>query len=366
MKMAGKFKKVTRGMLVFLAIVSVGIWFKPADEYSDSERRELALFPEISIENVLSGRFMSDFEAYVTDQFPFRNEWRQVKAWLSGSVLGQTDQNGYYMAEGHISKMEYPLKEDSVQRAIDRMHYIYDKYIKDVNANVYYSIIPDKNYVLAKEHGYLAMDYEKLFGMLDSDFGSMEKIDILHLLTLDDYYTTDLHWRQENLLDVADTLLEGMGQDAKASYELKKLEVPFYGVYASQSAYDVDGDAMYYWMNDSLEQCVVYNYETNQTTTVYNMEKANGKDPYEMFLSGSVSLLSMENPDAATDQQLIVFRDSFGSSIGPLFAEAYEKVMFVDIRYIHPDLLGKYVDFENADVLFLYSTSVLNNGDTFK
>ena len=231
---------------------------------------------------------------------------------------------------------------------------------------MYYSIIPDKNYFLAEANGYLAMDYENLFGILDNAFEEMTEIDITNQLILDDYYTTDLHWRQENLMDVADFLLEGMGQDLKGDYELQKLDVPFYGVYASQSAYDAKADNICYWTNEQLEQYRAYNYETKKTTGVYDMDKAYGKDPYEMFLSGPVSLVHVENANAVSEKNLIVFRDSFGSSVAPLLVEPYAKVTFVDIRYIHPDLLGNYVDFENADVLFLYSTSVLNNGDTFK
>ena len=32
----------------------------------------------------------------------------------------------------------------------------------------------------------------------------------------------------------------------------------------------------------------------------------------------------------------------------------------VDIRYIQSDLVGQFVDFENADVLFIYSGTILN------
>ena len=366
MKMAGKFKKVTRGMLVFLAIVSVGIWLKPADDYSDSERRELAQFPKVSLESVFSGRFMSDFEDYVTDQFPFRKELRQIKAWFGENVLRQNDQNDYYRAEGHLSKMEYPLNTASVQRAMGRINYVYKKYLNDADANVYYSIIPDKNYFLAEDYGYLAMDYEELFAMLDADLAGMKNIEIKDKLSLDDYYQTDLHWRQENLMDVAETLLDAMGQEMQATYGTVELDVPFNGVYASQSAFSVDSESMYYLTNAALEASLVYNYENKQTGPVYDMEKAYDKDPYEMFLSGPVSLMTIENPEALTQNHLILFRDSFGSSIAPLLVEAYAKITLVDIRYMHPDLLGNYVDFENADVLFLYSTSVLNNGDTFK
>ena len=85
-----------------------------------------------------------------------------------------------------------------------------------------------------------------------------------------------------------------------------------------------------------------------------------------MFLSGSLSLITIENPNATTDKELVIFRDSFGSSIAPLLVEGYAKVTLVDIRYIASDLVGRFVDFENQDVLFLYSTLVLNNSVTLK
>ena len=85
-----------------------------------------------------------------------------------------------------------------------------------------------------------------------------------------------------------------------------------------------------------------------------------------MFLSGSKSLLTIENPNATTDKELIIFRDSFGSSIAPLLAEGYAKITLVDIRYMSPNMLGNFMEFTDQDVLFLYSTGVLNNSITIK
>ena len=85
-----------------------------------------------------------------------------------------------------------------------------------------------------------------------------------------------------------------------------------------------------------------------------------------MFLSGARSLLTIENPNAKTDKELIVFRDSFGSSMVPLLVQDYKTVTLVDIRYMNPAMLGRFVDFHGQDVLFLYSTLVLNNSSTIK
>ena len=73
----------------------------------------------------------------------------------------------------------------------------------------------------------------------------------------------------------------------------------------------------------------------------------------------------IDNPNALTEDELIVFRDSFGSSILPLIAEAYRTVYVVDIRTVSPATLGSVIDFSGKDVLFLYSTTVLNT-KTFK
>ena len=61
-----------------------------------------------------------------------------------------------------------------------------------------------------------------------------------------------------------------------------------------------------------------------------------------------------------------MFRDSFGSSLIPLLTRDYKMVTLVDIRYIHPDQIGQYVTFEAQDILFLYSTLILNNGRSLK
>ena len=62
----------------------------------------------------------------------------------------------------------------------------------------------------------------------------------------------------------------------------------------------------------------------------------------------------------------MVFRDSFGSSMIPLLAPEYEQLIVADIRYISPESLFAAVRFQkNCDVLFLYSTSVINTYGTF-
>ncbi len=357
---------VTVVMVAFFLSISLFAWLKPADEFSTSERRKLSQFPQLSFNTILSGDFMSNFENYILDQFPLRDKFRTLKAMVALNIFNQSANNDIYVVDGFASKIEYPLKEASVERAGDRFRYVYEKYLKDADTKNYLSIIPDKNYFLAEGNGYLSIDYDKMFSLLKENTEFLTYIDITKDLELSDFYKTDTHWREENIVSVAEKIGNEMGADVKAEYDVKTLENDFYGVYYGQSALPLEAEKIKYLTNEVLENCKVYDYQNNKEIPVYDMEKAEGKDPYEMFLGGQLSLVTIENPDAKADKELIIFRDSFGSSIAPLLIEGYKKITLIDIRYMHPNLLENYIEFNSQDVLFLYSTSVLNNSETIK
>lgn len=353
-------------------LFSVFVWIKPDEEYSISERRLLKQMPEYSKESVLSGRFMSSFEEYSLDQFPFRDAFRGLKAMTSLKL----DNNGIYVVDevldGETSEvvcdMDYPLDEDSLQYASKRFGNVYDIYLKDSNCKVYLSIVPDKNYFYGAANGYLTMDYNELVDIMLKENTNMTYIDIFPYLSREDYYRTDIHWKQENITDVADVLLKGMGQELaqQSQYETMEVNGDFYGVYYGQAALPMEPDRMQYVTNDVIEGLQAYDYQNNREISVYDKGKINDKDPYEMYAGGSISLATIDNPACENKRHLIIFRDSFGSSIAPLLAQGYSKTTLIDIRYILPSLIGQYVDFQDADVLFLYSTPVLNHSETVK
>lgn len=361
-----KYKHISCVAIVGLVFVSMTIaaWILPSKEFSDSERRKLAQFPELSLGTVEDGSFIKKFENYTQDQFPMRDTFRTIKAFITYNMFGQLDNNGIYMKEGYAAKLEYPLNENSVNHAADRFGYVYEKYLADKNLKIYLSIIPDKSYFLAKQNGYLAMDYEKLFAMMQGKMNYAKYIDITGILDINDYYKTDTHWRQEKLIDAAAELAAGMGVTLSGKYTQKALARPFYGVYYGQSALPLPAEKIYYLTNDVLNDCKVTNHEKGTVGGIYDMDKATGKDPYEMFLSGALPLITIDNPTCEKDRELIIFRDSFASSITPLLVEGYSKVTLVDIRYLRADFLDKFINFTNQDVLFLFSTLVLNNSET--
>ena len=359
-------KNIITVVLAGIIIFGFALWgvLMPDGDISISERRPLKQFPKLSADTVISGDFTADFEEYAADQFPLRDAFRRIKAYAVYYLFRQGDNNDVYLQDGYASKLEYPMNEDSIRRAAQVFKKVYDKYLGE--SRVYFSLIPDKNAFMAESGGYPAMDYAGFTQLVVQNTPFMQYIPIDHLLELEDYYRTDTHWRQERIVDVAKHLGEAMEVELKGEYAENVLDKPFYGVYCGQAALPLPAEELYYLTNEVLEGCSVYDHETGKHIGVYDLEKANGQDLYEIFLSGSKSLLTIENPACHTGKELIVFRDSFGSSIVPLLIEGYSNITVVDIRYMSSDMLGRFVDFHGQDVLFLYSALVLNNSVTLK
>jgi hypothetical protein len=145
----------------------------------------------------------------------------------------------------------------------------------------------------------------------------------------------------------------------------------------------MEPDTINYLTNDVIESAYVWNIEENMENgtvkrlgdddavlkPVYQLDKledGESLDKYDIFLGGAAALEVIKSPKAATDRRLIIFRDSYTSSLAPLLLEAYSELDLIDLRYISSDLVGDYVDFEGADILFLYGVAVVNGAVVLK
>lgn len=356
-------------LLVWGALTALA-WFTPPKETSLSERRPLDPFPQLTVDTILSGSFTGNFEGFATDQFPLRDTFRSLKALTHRFALLQQDNNDIYLHDGYLVKQEYPFNQKEVTAATDRLQKLYDTYLKDTGSKLYVSVIPDKNFYLGEESGHLTMDYNKLFNHVASAFPYGTYIDITDCLTAENYYFTDTHWRQETLLPVAEKLCAALEMPVPEALTPETVTESFYGVYHGQAALPLSPESLKVLKGKTNSYTVgIHNGQGFAPVAyegVYDLEKLSSKEPYDVFLSGPQSLVQITNPNAKTDRELIIFRDSFGSSVAPLLVSEYKTVTLIDIRYLESAKLKFFMDFHGQDVLFLYSTLVLNNGSTLK
>lgn len=339
----------------------------PDEEFSYSERRRLITIPNFSADKLLNGNLSDEYEKYILDQFVFRDGFRGLKAFGKYYLFNEKDNNDIYIINGIIEKMEYKLNEKSVLNAAKKLNEIYEKYL--VGKNVNYAIIPDKGYYIAAQNSYLTIDYSRLKEIMKQNTLNLKYIDLFDLLTIDDYYKTDIHWRQEKIIKIADLLLNKLENDVR-TYSVTYFEhklYPFYGSYYGQAALKLKPDVMYYLTNKTIDDAVVFDYQSNEFGKIYATNLFSGMDSYDVFLSGAKPLITIYNKGCKNNKELLLFRDSFGSSIAPLMLEAYSKITLIDLRYISTDLLENYIDFsQDQDVLFLYNTQILNNSSMLK
>lgn len=272
-----------------------------------------------------------------------------------------------YVYRGYAAATDAPWSEKSLDFAAKRLGHLLETYFTGEGYRRYLAVVPDKAQFTEPPEGYTPAGAQETADYLAQRL-PVEEIGIAPLLSLEDYYRTDPHWRQERLHPVAQALADAMGVSLPDTAEesLHTLAVEFHGSYWGKTAEPLAADVLSYITSPLLDGCVVYDYETDSTGGVYDLSAAE-KAPYDLFLSGSKALLRIENPAAGNDRTLIVFRDSFGSSLIPLLAQGYGTVYAVDIRYLATDALARVVTFpEEADVLLVYSATVLQNSVTLK
>ncbi len=383
------------GFVLCLVSMMVLMVISPKETISRAERRRLAEKPRLTAKNLLEKSFMDDTEKYLLDHFPFRDGLRRIKAYFAYDVLQQKENNDIYVTDGHAAKLEYPLNEASVKRLAAKMKGLRQQYFPEQTA--WYAIVPDKNFFLAQPNGFPSLDYERMSSLLSQELGAdsaFRYMEIMSDLTIDDYYRTDTHWRQERILDVARRAADvlGTGEFLSFSAEGQAAFTPnqiknFYGVYYGQAALPMDPDTIVYLTSEVTDAARVWSLEENMQSgknagrvvlpdeegavwkAVYQTEKLEDEkslDKYDVFVGGASSLQILRSPEAATQRRLIIFRDSYTSSLAPLLLEAYGEIVLIDLRYIDAARIGTYVDFVGADILFLYNTSIVNHSEMLK
>jgi hypothetical protein len=355
----------------------------PDREYSSSERRKLTIFSDIKPASILNFNLSQDAEKWLLDQFPLRDNWRRLSAFTSINLFRMHDYQSVFEYNNRLFKQEFPLKEKSVIAAANMINDFTQNELAGLN--VWYSIIPDRNAYLPENDRYLRMDYEKLNIIMRHNTSSSEIV-ISDLLDLTDYYKTDLHWKSAEISDVAARLAETMGQTKLSnqdsnnyiSHSLK----PFYGAWSGQYLLSDLSDELVWISNDKIKKARAWYHYDGKYDHIYDTQALANPDAYDLFLGGAQPLITLSyqtsfeqtgsntgqpedsHTTAKSDKTLYLFRDSFGSSLAPLLLDYYDEIILIDLRYVSAENIGSLLDFkQGADVLFLYSASILNNSE---
>lgn len=345
-------------VLFLIIIFGLGILsiLKDDIDISKFERRKLAKFPK-----KYDADYTGKLDDYFVDQFIYRNELISLNSDINRNVFGIKDDKDVYIIKDNIYEVNYPLNKQSCINFCAKMNYMSKKYFN--NSNIYYTIVPDKSYFL-DDSKYLKIDYSKMYEIIKLGMDG-KYIDITSNLEIQDYYLTDIHWKQEKILDIATKLMANMDNKPINKEYREEIYNNFYGASYSKGNNKIKPDMLKYLTNKELEKVQVKHLEFGQKS-IYDREKLYGVDAYDVFLSGPSSYIEIINEKSENEKTLYIFRDSFASSIIPFFVPYYEKIVVVDLRYIDISFIEEKLENSNCDVLYLYSTLIINSSNILK
>ena len=188
-----------------LSIISVIL---PDTEISKTERRYLINFPTLNIKTIFNGDFFEQFNTYAVEQFPFRETFIKIKGITANKLFLKQEENGVFIKNGNFFEINSSIDSKSIDYFLQIVTKIKNNFS---NGNIYYSIIPDKNYYL--NENIPKLNYQKLVSTINKKLQGITYINIFNDLTLESYYKTDIHWKQEKISEVVKTIALHMNNE---------------------------------------------------------------------------------------------------------------------------------------------------------
>ena len=360
---------ITALFCLFIFGFGAALLASPSRDFSDQENRYLAQFKAPTLDTLRSGRFMENFEDYVTDQFPLRDQWIQLKALSERALCKQENNKVYFGTDGQTLFAQF--NAPALEELETRVGFV-NKLGENLDVPVYFSLVPDKSYTFA---GLLPAnapnvdDGSTIESAAALCSGRVAFIDLRESLpraedtALGPFYRTDHHWTTMGAYDGYLGLMQGMGiQTVEPEVrEYSRVSGSFYGTtYSSSGAGWVEPDSIYTMVPEGGAQghITVTRYPEGEPIEggLYYPEKLEVKDKYAYFLGGNQPLCIIKNPDAAGGK-LLVIRDSYSDSLAPFLAEEFQEVHLFDLRYNNLSLKQYVADNGIDQVLVLYSAA---------
>ena len=354
--------------MAFFVVVNT---FGEKRSFSETENRVLQTKPSFSIEKLLEGRFISKYEDYKVDQFYNRDFWNDVKV-KADKLLLKKESNGVYLGkDGYLLDQFDKPNEENVAKNLEAINTFAEKY---KNVKQYMLISPTAVNILGSNLPMAApaqdqQEYIDNYAQkLDSNIKFVDTYTtLLEHKKEDIFYRSDHHWTSLGAFYSYQKLADVMDLSKKDSddYDIELVSNSFVGALSSESGYKTKKDKVKVYIPKDENDKVVVNYEEEQkkTATLYESEKLEEKDKYQVFLGGNHPLVKI-NTASTSGKTLLIFKDSYANSFVPFLTSHFSKIILVDPRYYYEDI-DELMKSENVDeVLYLYNANTFFSDST--
>lgn len=335
---------------VFLAGFGILHIILPDRTFSPVENRTLAQRPAFSWAALLDGSYTAGLEKYIEDQFPFRDGWMGLKTRYE-YLLGKREFHDVYLCGNTlIHKIEDTGRSEQNIAHLQTLTEMTD-------IPVYVGLIPTAAEVWKERlpAGSENFDQAAYLERVRAEVPGAVWVDIFQALNTHKdepiFYRTDHHWTSLGAYYGYSALMGAMGEPPAPLGEGETVSDGFYGTLYSTSGV--------HWLEpDTIERYVFHDNTTvedvhgGETHGLYVDSFLEEKDQYASFLGGNAPLYIVRSPDAATDQKLLVVRDSYSDSLAPYLSQYYSEIHLLDLRYYRTSV-AQYAEENGVDQIFV-------------
>ena len=331
-------------------------------EFSDTENRYMASFPEITLTSVLNGDFMSGIETYLTDQFPVRDACITLKT-NTLRLFGQRKINGVYLADnGYLIAEEESFDDEKIMEMTDCINDFADRLD---GVEVRFMLVPNAVSIYEEKLPYGVKSTQKnTIDMVEDRLGSnITAVDVYD--TFKDnasqqlYFKTDHHWTARGAYLAFLEYAKAAGLDTDSvEYDFMCVSGDFQGTQASNCGVYSSSDIVNICVPENSRGSYIVNYieKTEKTATLFDESKLKEKDKYLVFMGGNYPQVDVTT-NAGTGRRLLVVKDSYANCMIPMLTPYYDSIIVVDPRYYYDNIYDLIQSSGINEVMFLYNVN---------
>ena len=348
--------------IFFLCLMPLWMVLSEDVEFSDTENRYMASFPEITMTSVLNGDFMSGIETYLTDQFPVRDACITLKT-NTLRLFGQRKINGVYLADnGYLIAEEESFDDEKVMEMTDCINDFADRLD---GVEVRFMLVPNAVSIYEEKLPYGVKSTQKnTIDMVEDRLGSnITAVDVYD--TFKDnasqqlYFKTDHHWTARGAYLAFLEYAKAAGLDTDSvEYDFMCVSGDFQGTQASNCGVYSSSDIVNICVPENSRGSYIVNYieKTEKTATLFDESKLKEKDKYLVFMGGNYPQVDVTT-NAGTGRRLLVVKDSYANCMIPMLTPYYDSIIVVDPRYYYDNIYDLIQSSGINEVMFLYNVN---------
>ncbi len=343
-------------MMLVLAVFSLIL---PDKTMSQLENRPLSAFPEPSLGQIATGRWMDQAEDYVDEQLPLHDTFIQINLFKE-RVLQKTESHG--VVRGKVERLfgdSRQINPAEVEKAVSAVAQFAQRqglpfaFIMVPPSSLMYPEALPAFYPLADP---LAMVEQEVQRYPEIDYLPVKNALLLENQSQMTHYRTDHHLTAAGAKTVYQELVKHLGLTARADdAELIELD-GFTGSYYARAPYPfMKADTLSYFdVSD-----ITLEIEGMQKPGLIDTALLDSPNKYHALLYNNPGLMTLSSKSNERGSALVI-KDSNANVILPLLARHYQRLHVVDFRYLKLGFdLDAYIKKEGIEeVLCIYGTDV--------